>query len=125
MRLFRKEARRPDVFLKRVRRVSKALTPVPMAVWLFGSAARLEDTAGGDIDLAVIGPDEKTADRAATALREALVAVEAKLGVTASVLPMALSKVKHVARAEHPLWLSLRRDAIPLMGPLPDALIRD
>lgn len=122
--LFAAEAARVDRVLNAVR---AAATPHrPTAVWLYGSAARGDDTPASDLDIAVVLPDERTESTLA-AIREALTPTEAAERVTLSVIGLSLADVARLSGdaggAADPLWRAIDRDAVPLLGE-PPALVQ-
>ncbi len=92
----------------------------PRAVWLFGSAARGDDAPGSDVDVAVVFA-AGTPEGALEAVREALRAPEDAERVTISVIGLWPEDVERLSAGD-PLWHSLERDAVPLLGPTPGLL---
>jgi predicted nucleotidyltransferase len=94
----------------------------PLAVWLFGSVARKEDTFSSDIDLAVIGRDKRQTQVYAATLRDALSPIAERHSVRPSIVPYDATEIVGMPGENPGMWSNLTRDAIPLYGPEPDAL---
>lgn len=92
---------------------------VVVAAWYYGSVARGEDLPRSDFDLAVVVDGDVEA--AVDVLREALQALEASMGVTFSVVGVALADVPGLAR-DNNWWHEMARDAITVKGLPPDRL---
>lgn len=86
------------------------------AAWLYGSVARGEDRAGSDIDVAIVGAFD-----AAGAVRDGLSDAMRPLGADVSVIAIEASDVARLEREADPWWRDLKRDAVVVMGPAPDA----
>lgn len=93
------------------------------AVWLFGSAARGEDTFQSDMDIALVADDHEDAKAYADALREMLAPIAERQRLRPSVLPYDRRELRGLPRADKTMWGNLTRDAIPLYGPGPSALL--
>ena len=120
MVLFQAEADRVDRIFQLVRDTAEQMEPKPSAIWLYGSAARGEDVAGSDIDLAVIGPegDEK---RMAQRLREALEEVtDPTLDI--SVVSISGREPADVDGLEKHVRERIQQDAITIFGCPPEAV---
>lgn len=90
------------------------------AVWLYGSVARGDDSAGSDVDVAVVidAPDvEDVVDGIRARLRER----EDALGISVSIVGIGPADVVRLSGGD-PWWSSLVREAIPLAGPDPERL---
>jgi hypothetical protein len=121
--LFRKEAARTDHFFAQVRDAAGAVTPSPTAVWLIGSAARREDVAQSDIDIAVVFA---LAGRPGLKLFNSRVhEAGAAAGLRASVVGMSLDELAAHAERNDAWWQNLVADAVPLVGQAPVALMHD
>jgi predicted nucleotidyltransferase len=96
--------------------------PRPLAVWLFGSVARKEDTFSSDIDIAVVGHDKRQTQVYAGALRQALSPIAARHLVHPSILPYDANEIRDLPRMNAAMWANLTRDAVPLYGPEPTTL---
>ena len=117
--LFVAEEARADRVFEAIR--AAAAPRAPRALWLFGSAARGEDTPGSDVDVAVVFA-AGTPEAALEAVRAALHPTEEAERVTISVVGLWPADVARLATGD-PLWQALERDALPLLGP-PPALLR-
>jgi predicted nucleotidyltransferase len=90
------------------------------AVWLYGSVARGDDSAGSVVDVAVVidAPDvEDVVDGIRARLRER----EDALGISVSVVGIGPADVVRLSGGD-PWWSSLVHEAIPLAGPDPERL---
>lgn len=119
--LFAAEEERFPAVLAAMRDAAAAMRPRPLAVWLYGSVARGEDTPESDVDVAVIAAGDDL-DAILNDLRERLRDRAEELGVE---LALVGATPADVARAENgdPWWQSVVRDAIPVLGPDPKALL--
>jgi predicted nucleotidyltransferase len=106
-----------------IRRAAEEVSPAPMAVWLYGSVARGEDTAASDFDLAVCADDNEVED-AADALREVLRPVGEHLRLRFSVVGLSPRDVVGLAADQDPFWTGLARDAHAMYGPEPEDVLR-
>ena len=120
--LFTAERTRRRAVERAVETWAQEQKPIPLAVWLFGSVARKEDTFRSDIDLAVVGRDKQQAQAYAETLREVLSPIAERESVHPSVLPYDTNEILGLPRADPAMWASLTRDAVPLYGPEPNAL---
>jgi predicted nucleotidyltransferase len=118
--LFRLEEDRFDQVLEAVRKAVSSDQERPLAVWLYGSAARGEDVVGSDVDVAVV-LDPPDLEQAVAGIRERLDQVEERLGVSFSVVGLDPEDVSRLSTGD-PWWESVRADAIPLLGPDPKRL---
>ena len=115
--LFAAEDARADRVFDAIR---AAAPHAPRALWLFGSAARGEDTPGSDVDVAVVFA-AGTPESALDTVRAALHPTENAERVTIFVVGLWPADVARLAAGD-PLWHALERDALPLLGPSPDLL---
>jgi len=115
------------------------LDPAPRAAWLFGSAARGDTTRGSDIDVAVVrpGPERDGAavrdapangetaehDAWSQALTDLTSEVLARSGNPCEILEMTESELTSAVERGDPIIDELRRDARPLVGERPRALL--
>jgi predicted nucleotidyltransferase len=97
-----------------------ASSPEVVAVWLYGSVARGEDTPQSDVDVALV-VDHPEIDRVADAVRERLRAAEESLGIDVSVVAIGTSDVLRLSAGD-PWWQNVVRDAVTLLGPDPERL---
>jgi predicted nucleotidyltransferase len=113
--LFRAETARVDALFDLIRRTAESLRPPPLAIWLYGSAARREDHAGSDLDLAVVGDSREIAEQSA-ALEDALLQVSESWTIRPSIITLTPADVKRHARERTAFWKNLERDTIPIYG---------
>jgi Nucleotidyltransferase domain len=100
--------------------------PAPAAVWLFGSVARGDVDTDGDVDLLVVRPD--TVDEDLPAWLEQVDALGGHItrwtGNGCEVLELSRSELAAAVVRDERLVADLRRDAVPLAGAQPRALLR-
>lgn len=121
--LFVAEQARFDTILDSV--TSAAADERIVAVWLFGSVARHEDTVDSDFDIAiVVNLDPPRTDAVADGLRDRLREHEKRLGFTVSIVALPIGDIRRLSREHAPLWSDLVRDAQVLKGVPPDRLAR-
>jgi predicted nucleotidyltransferase len=105
-----------------MRRATEQLSPAPVALWLYGSAARGKDRPTSDLDLAAVfqtTPDPGTGDR----LREALAAAVPAYASRLSLITLSIGDVVRLAREDAQFWHELARDAVVLHGVAPVDLV--
>jgi predicted nucleotidyltransferase len=121
--LFRAEDRRVRTINDSVRHAAEQLEPQPLAVWMFGSAARHQDDLESDLDLLLIVEDASITDHLADVFRDALADIEAVHRLTISVVPLSADDVVRLAREDDPFWRAVSADAVVLQGPRPESLV--
>ena len=121
--LFRAEDARVQQAYRAIREAAEEALPKPMAAWLYGSAARGEDTASSDLDLAVCA-DENDVEAAVEAMREALRPVGEHLSIRFSLVGLSPLDIVRMARDGDPFWKGLAQDARAMYGPDPDEVLR-
>lgn len=119
--LFAVEEGRFAALLAAVRDAAAAVRPRPLAVWLYGSVARGEDTPESDVDLAVVAEGSEL-DAVLGGLREHLRDTAEALGVE---LALVGATPADVARGEAGdlWWRGVVHDAVPVFGPDPKTLL--
>jgi predicted nucleotidyltransferase len=120
--LFLGERERYRQVMEGLRRAAAVVHPEIVAVWLYGSVARSEDTPGSDIDLAIVVPDDDSVERVADRFREALEPLGDTHRVSFSVIGLGLADVQRLSHGPDPFWRSLSEDARALLGPRPEQL---
>ena len=120
--LFELERQQADAVLQAVRRAATRLTPAPLAVWLYGSVARGEDQPTSDIDIALVSalPDPGPQ---AEILRKKIARALPEREQRVSVIALAPSDVRRMAREGADLWNALVHDAAVLAGYDPVGLL--
>lgn len=120
--LFAAERDRRQAIRRAVEEWADAQPAALLAVWLFGSVARREDTFRSDIDLAVVAAGRTDARRFADALGDALAPVAARHWLRPNVLAYDGTEILRLPRTDPGMWKNLTRDVIPLHGPKPNVL---
>lgn len=93
------------------------------AAWYYGSAARGEDEAASDLDLAIVVRGEDL-EQTLASIRHALQPAEETLLFTCSVVGLSESDVARLSRDNDAWWTGLVRDAKVLVGMGPGQLAR-
>lgn len=119
--LFEAEERRFAALLGAVREAAGAVRPHPAAVWLYGSVARGEDSPASDVDVVVLA-EAQLVGAVVGQMRELLRPTADDLGVVLALVGAAPADVRR-AEAGDPWWAGVARDAIPIAGPGPKALL--
>jgi len=120
--LFAAEEGRFAALLAAVRDAAAAARPHPLAVWLYGSVARGDDTPESDIDVAVVAAAGEL-DGILSDLRERLRdKAEALGGVELALIGATPADVARAAAGDS-WWRGVVRDAVPIFGPDPKTLL--
>ncbi len=119
--LYASEAARVDRVLSDLRAHSMQLAITPIAVWLYGSAARGDDGPLSDLDVVMIFQNDEHVASAVEAMRQLLETTEARECVRASVIGLSARDVARLDSGD-PWWATVRTDAMPLIGPSPETL---
>lgn len=82
----------------------------PQGLWLFGSWARGTATARSDVDLLVLGMENRTVLQAYDLVLEAL------QGCSLPVQPVVVRTATLQRHGDSPFWRDVRREAIPLLA---------
>lgn len=120
--LFEAETGRVNRVIEAIRRAADGHAPFVLGAWLYGSVARGEDTSKSDLDVAIV-VDEEPADRITKAIREDIEPMETGEGVTVSVIGLSPSEFLRLPSINPQFWMSLREDAVSLVGKSPDSLV--
>ncbi len=123
--LFGAEAGRADGVLAAICSAAALLEPQPLAVWIFGSVARAEDRPESDLDIAVVADNDTAARSCAAQLRDALSDPAERWAVRPSVISLSLAELEKLHVEGGNFWIRLVKEAIPLVGPPPNELIRE
>lgn len=119
--LFAEEEARVGRVFRALREAARAAAPTALAVWVYGSAARGEDSPGSDLDVALVVP-EQDVESATAAFREHLAPELDREHVALSAVGLSPTDVRRLAESGDPWWRTLAADAQPLVGPMPAAL---
>jgi predicted nucleotidyltransferase len=121
--LFRAEDERFVTLRTAIREAAGAARPGPVAVWLYGSVARGDDTPESDLDLAIVA-EEGCLDAVVAQMRESLRDRAEELSISLSIVGATPADVRRADTGD-PWWQGVVRDAIPIVGPAPRALLVD
>lgn len=116
--LFSAEEARYGKIGERIGEALRAIRPKLESAWLFGSAARGDDRADSDIDLAVVTGVGQS-DEVVYQVKEALAPLEAEFAIRLSVISLSRQEITRLARDNDPLFRSFVGDAILLFGRRP------
>jgi predicted nucleotidyltransferase len=104
--------------------IADAVGPFEMqrvSVWIYGSVARREDGPDSDLDI-VVAVETGAVGPLTDALRDRLAADAERLAVSASVIGIDGDDIRRLSSQRHPWWLSVCRDAVLVVGGLPDTV---
>ena len=119
--LFEAEAARADTFLQSCGQAAAEHKPVPLAVWLYGSAVRGKDHPDSDVDVMVVVEDHATARK--VELTDALNGKAAEAGVILGLTFVSRSELPGLIRANQEFWIRVLREAVVLYGAGPSKLL--
>ena len=120
--LFVTERQQADTVLDAIRIAAAELRPRPLAVWLYGSVARGEDTPVSDVDIAMVSAQPEPSAQA-DALREAIATTLQSRAQRVSVIAFAPADVRRLAAERAEIWTELVRDAAVLIGDDPAGVL--
>lgn len=120
--IFAAERRQAATTLDLVKRGALRLKPRPMALWLYGSVARGNDSHASDIDIALV-TGAPNAGEQAMALRKHLGHTLDMEGDRISVIAMRPTDVRKMAAKNSKLWRQLQRDVVVLAGDSPSGFV--
>jgi predicted nucleotidyltransferase len=120
--LFAAERQQADTVLEAIRVAAAQLRPRPLAVWLYGSVARGEDTPTSDVDIAMVSARPQPSAQA-EALREAIATALPARAHRVSVIAFAPADVRRLAAESAEIWTELLRDAAVLVGDGPAGVL--
>ena len=122
--LFRGEALlQPDLY-RAIEKAGKKHVPKLKAVWLFGSAARGDEHAGSDIDLAFVSRSPVDV-KSESALLEKFSAVGRRFHAKLIPIFMTEAELRKLKRHNPQFRKALLRDGRSILGPSPVELLRD
>lgn len=119
--LFEAEEARVQSVMETLRSGARSTVPDALAVWLYGSVARGQDTPGSDLDVALVISGGNV-DSAMDTYRAAIASVMEQQGVSVSVVGLSDADVVRLADEDAPWWRNVSADAQPLLGLPPEAL---
>ncbi len=102
-----------------------------VVLWLFGSVVRGENRTDNDLDLALVadpgsqadGDSRSSAAGLANAFLDGAAALAERAGFNLAVVTLITDDVARLSAEHDPWWLQVIRDAIPLIGERPEALV--
>jgi predicted nucleotidyltransferase len=116
--LFQAERQRVDEIFAHIRTTAEGLSPQPVAIWLYGSAARGHDTLQSDMDIAVVGKEPDVRQQTET-IRNALLDEADRWMIQPSIIRLSTDAIAEMDRDHAALWQNLKREAIPIFGVAP------
>jgi len=121
--LFAAERARKEELTASVATVAKESGAI--SAWLFGSAARGQDTFTSDVDIAVVfNLNHSECESSIESIRDRLTAIERRLGVTVSVTAMSFADIRRLQAERAPLWTDLLTEARVMFGMSPQQVAR-
>lgn len=121
--LFAAERQQADSVFGAIRLAATKLQPAPLAVWLYGSVARGEDTPTSDIDIALVSALPEPSGQAEV-LRDAIAATLPAREHRVSVVAFAPADVRRLAAEGAEIWTAIQRDAAVLVGYAPAGVLQ-
>ena len=112
--------------IRRVAHLTRSWKVQPIAVWLFGSAARGDGDSSSDFDILLVGPPERLESNSAWQHQTMVLAerVTAWTGNHCEILEHTESELRSLANSKDRLVRDLLRDAITVSGPSASELMR-
>jgi predicted nucleotidyltransferase len=122
-KLFEAEEERFDAIVEAIRAAAKISGPGIIAVWVYGSVARGEDTASSDLDIALVAEPGSMAE-AEAAMQDALQDAAQALAFTPSLVGLDTHDVLRLSRESDPWWHGAIERPVPVIGGMPEALVQ-
>jgi len=119
--LFEEEEQRVARVFAALRETATQAEPETLAIWMYGSAARGDDTPTSDLDLVLVTSNTDVESASAT-YKEALSGMTDAERVSLSVVGLSQADVRRLAADNDPWWHNLVSDAQPVVGPAPEVL---
>jgi len=109
----------PAEAVRRMRATTKAITPSPVNITLFGSVARGSATSSSDIDVLVIRPRSAEDDDEpwTSSLQRWIDGVHDLCGNRVNVLEIGAAEAPRLLRAKRPPWNEIIAEGVTLAGP--------
>ncbi|ARO29063.1 nucleotidyltransferase domain-containing protein [Rhizobium sp. NXC14] len=119
--LFVAEERRFADILAAVKECASLFGDKVVAAWIFGSAARREDNASSDLDVALIAdtPDIQTIQNGSI---DFLAAKGKELSFSPSVNTLSITDLKRLRQSDDPLWKAFLNEGLVVLGPRPESI---
>ncbi len=116
--LFLIEQERVNIVLQKVSEFAAECTPHPIAIWLYGSVARREDSAGSDVDFMLVIDDEDSIQDVAESFQDMLI-FTSEWSIFPSVVVLSTGDIEKLIKKQPERWTSLKEEAITLFGSTP------
>ena len=100
------------------KRAAEKLQPTPIALWVYGSAARGSDRPDSDIDVALVSYATMPSIDAEE-LRKRIERTASSLARRVSVIALSHHDASRMAQRRSKFWRELERDAVVLFGDSP------
>jgi len=120
--LFLVEQERVNIVLQKVSEFASECTPQPIAIWLYGSVARREDSAKSDVDFMLIVEDEDSIQDVAESFQDMLI-FTSEWSIFPSVVVLSTGDIKELIKKQPERWTSLKEEAITLFGSTPMEIV--
>ena len=116
--LFLIEQDRVNIVRQKVSEFAAECTPPPIAVWLYGSVARREDSAGSDVNFMLVIDDEDSIQDVAESFQDMLIFMS-EWSIFPSVVVLSIGNIEKAIKKLPERWTSLKEEAITLFGSTP------
>ncbi len=113
--LFLLEQERVNHVLQQVREFAADRSPHPIAVWLYGSVARREDSVGSDVDFMLVIEQEDSVQGIAESFLDMLL-FTSEWSIFPSVVVLSAGDINELIKGQPDRWASLKEDSITLFG---------
>jgi predicted nucleotidyltransferase len=94
-----------------------------LALWIYGSAARGDDTADSDLDIAIIAK-KAMPTVSSEEMHAKITQAGERLAFRPSILELTAADVLRLAEENDPWWVSVSRDALVIKGLRPADLVK-
>jgi len=118
--LFEAESEAADAVFSRLRDAAKRLDPEPLALWIYGSVARGDDTPESEVEVILIAPGED-GEALAYTFHDEVKEIAREYGLTISIIGLSPAELIRYSGNEA-WWEGVTDSALPLIGPDPTEL---
>lgn len=115
--LFRAESERVTAVFAGLRTAADRLDPSPIALWVYGSVARGDDTPASELEVALVAPGESGESLAYT-FHDEVQELATAHGLTISIIGLGPGELLRYSSNER-WWRGVSDPAIPIVGPPP------